>query len=1439
MGAPVQPQPTSLAALWAFLRRGGAMPTGTGYQPPPGNTIGPGPGVQHPSAMMRDDRPYDTGLFPQPVKDFVRAGQAQLQRDLPPRARAATELALWMHPATAAVMTGRMGAHALVNRDPVEGAMAAVFAALSGASLLRKARNPAWALAERLNFRGALAAERALATRAAEGAMVAPSGVEAASVRGLSTALSPEDAAFLRPPETVNLTHYSRNEALSELDPAFQDAPGGIGISTERKRARRAGRPLVPRMSAQDTGAPLADAAFGQPGFRAYSFQLPKSEIYDLGADPLGLTARARANDTLVETEVQAAGYSAMRNSASATPQTVSIFRKVPLTAQHTAEDAAFLAPPVDPNQQISDAIVAQGGGGTFDAATGASLTPPGGGAHPPIYPVADPAHTVAFPENTPAAIAKFRAEHAAALAQPNARVGVWHDPATGAGEINVSLTHDAAGQPHTLDAAHALGRRWGQKAVGHIENSQYIGDIPVPDFPANPNIAMGTGRFFSRAEVAVQDARLTKGTADEWLRYLGKQPMPAQEQSILAQALEGAPGKLTRDEVLTRVQANNIRLGEVQFGDSPVTSARRELDARIEHLGNAEWEPGADTRLNALKKERRALASSPSDPEPMPEQFNRYVEPGPHTNHRAIIITAGEGGGTGVSRVEARVARKRAARLAGTPVPEPYISPHWPDVENPIAHVRLTDRVGPNGEKTLFVEEIQSDLHQAGREEGYRGPLRGADYAEQLRLERKDGNWTDAETTWYNRNVPARPDAGVPDLPFKKTEEWTGLAWRRIMDEAAAGGYDRVAWTTGTQQVRRYSLAKHADQLAYYPPEARASAYPADYATTEGDLRLFKEGKYVTSLILTPEQLPSTIGAELSQRLLAQPTQVGRTGGAIPLHGARVLSGVDLEVGGEGMKAYYDRIVPNVVRDWAKRRGETILIRQHAPEPRSLSNPGAGAFNGTSYIDVPDMLRNKLRVQGQELGAAHPSLLPPIAGTIGGGLAGATQGDTPEARMRNAALGALSGLALGLNGGRIPGLSVRNVSGAERVTRVALRSPTGQIIEGLPGEIHAMTAARFPHLNTDVYESGFLTNTGRYVTRGQAAGVGRRAGQLGRGWKEGMETDASDLGLVGPVRDFSHLTDTELRALASTRARTFVQQYDRSLQAGPTSEQWASGALAGQSQRNWYPDSHAAIAAGYGADAPTAQGIFAAFSPRTKVAENANIAAAVMERWQSAGRPTDPGEVRDVLAETAGWFNRGEFMPAHVPNATRTLRAAPNATPLSGAKVEPFRRNLSGDYNPLTLDAIMGAGAGINAGPNFEGTITAGRDAFGRTLAGTSGAYIGTSQRLRGAAHLLGGDWTPAGVQSANWSFLRPHLERFTAEADVAAGRTGLAVARGSGSLAPEDVPSFATELRRILGSHIPTPGSPAVDPRVPNPEDLQVLIGNVLSSVKGIFRL
>src|SRR6266853_6037010 len=58
----------------------------------------------------------------------------------------------------------------------------------------------------------------------------------------------------------------------------------------------------------------------------------------------------------------------------------------------------------------------------------------------------------------------------------------------------------------------------------------------------------------------------------------------------------------------------------------------------------------------------------------------------------------------------------------------------HWNE-PNILAHVRTKDRVDTEGKKTLFLEELQSDWHQQGRDRGYQTAETGLTPTERNRL--------------------------------------------------------------------------------------------------------------------------------------------------------------------------------------------------------------------------------------------------------------------------------------------------------------------------------------------------------------------------------------------------------------------------------------------------------------------------------------------------------------------------------------------------------------------------------------------------------------------------------------------------------------------------------------------------------------------------------
>ena len=160
--------------------------------------------------------------------------------------------------------------------------------------------------------------------------------------------------------------------------------------------------------------------------------------------------------------------------------------------------------------------------------------------------------------------------------------------------------------------------------------------------------------------------------------------------------------------------------------------------------------------------------------------------------------------------------------------------------------------------------------------------------------------------TTEVRRNLN---DSAAPDMPYKKTDQWVGMAMRRAMQMAAQEGFDRIAWVTGEQSADRYDLSKQVDEVGWQKNEN------GTYNITPK-----KEGKVIgtrdTMSNLTIEEVENYIGKEVAQKIEKEEGKQWSGGNVVQGN----LSGQQLEVGGEGMKTFYNSILPKVAKKEAQR---------------------------------------------------------------------------------------------------------------------------------------------------------------------------------------------------------------------------------------------------------------------------------------------------------------------------------------------------------------------------------------------------------------------------------------------------------------------------------------------------------------------------------------
>jgi hypothetical protein len=195
----------------------------------------------------------------------------------------------------------------------------------------------------------------------------------------------------------------------------------------------------------------------------------------------------------------------------------------------------------------------------------------------------------------------------------------------------------------------------------------------------------------------------------------------------------------------------------------------------------------------------------------------------------------------------------------------------------------------------------------------------------------------------------------GVPDAPFKNT--WPELALKRMIRKAADEGYDRISWDTGATNADRYDLSKQINELR----AIRSEGTDGPYYTLDAKLKGRDERTRVAENV--PEkELADHVGKEMAEKIVkdiaGQQNNWGvknRVSGnwsprftskeeavayqnslpksvrdktdvlAMASKHAAEYSGLDLKVGGEGMRGFYDQILPAAANKLVKKYGAKV----------------------------------------------------------------------------------------------------------------------------------------------------------------------------------------------------------------------------------------------------------------------------------------------------------------------------------------------------------------------------------------------------------------------------------------------------------------------------------------------------------------------------------
>jgi len=318
----------------------------------------------------------------------------------------------------------------------------------------------------------------------------------------------------------------------------------------------------------------------------------------------------------------------------------------------------------------------------------------------------------------------------------------------------------------------------------------------------------------------------------------------------------------------------------------------------------------------------------------------------------------------------------KQLEKIPVTRQTENFESSHF-DQPNILAHMRVNDRIDADGKKMLLVEEIQSDWHQAGRERGYKTKEGLEKWYNQNKLD-DDPSFADLNSEQRsvierNRDAGMGGDNAVPDAPFKDT--WYQLALKRLTKYAAENGYERIGLTTGRQQAGRYKLSNEVDEINVIGRTNMATGEKSKSVALDmksgQSLRIGVNNDGIVDNV-SDESIKNFMGKNLSE-------VVGKDiAKEIMLNNKKTISGEGLDIGGEGMKKYYDEIYPKFLDKYGKKYGasvgETQITTDYARDASGI--PAQRPSKETiRYLDITPQMKEGTS-KGQPLFAATP-LLP------------------------------------------------------------------------------------------------------------------------------------------------------------------------------------------------------------------------------------------------------------------------------------------------------------------------------------------------------------------------------------------------------------------------------------------------------------------------------
>lgn len=284
---------------------------------------------------------------------------------------------------------------------------------------------------------------------------------------------------------------------------------------------------------------------------------------------------------------------------------------------------------------------------------------------------------------------------------------------------------------------------------------------------------------FYSALERAIEATKTTRAPAQQWIATLKKAPGVKQEELEWSGILDwlegpiGQSGPVSRDDLLTLVRNGGIQIEEVVLGDNGDSGlVHVYVEQRTEYVGDdleevVYWDLKREDdgeiieTFDTWEDAQETMEVANSEAENAETQFSDWSSDPANETYRELLITLPTAQGN------------NPERAPGT---------HW-DTEAVVAHARFMEKRDADGKRVLFIEEVQSDWHQAARDEATKRLQRAQDalFAADGRAAPDKADRARVADEIADR-LGNRPEA----IEYRAAKEWNGFE-RALSEEELA----------------------------------------------------------------------------------------------------------------------------------------------------------------------------------------------------------------------------------------------------------------------------------------------------------------------------------------------------------------------------------------------------------------------------------------------------------------------------------------------------------------------------------------------------------------------------------------------------------------------------------------------------------------------------